>query len=1525
MTEQTKVSVPDEKDVWVPADVIGSDGSVVKVKAIRPSEDSPLGGDELTEDTVEALEINLEEHGYSDASELPLQNSGAAEDMCTLDYLHEPGVLYNLRERYFEKKPYTYTGSMCIAVNPYDWLAHLYTDDLRESYLITENRSDLSPHIYAISATAYKGVSKINFSGKWIGTDQSILVSGESGAGKTESVKIMMKHLASVASSEDDSTNGDGNSQDVVRRVLESQPLLESFGNAKTVRNDNSSRFGKFTQLEFADDAAEKGRLRRSIALVGSRCRTYLLEKSRVVQQAPGERTYHCFYGVKRQNSLPTKLPNLQELRYVKDGDLETFVIEGQKDGDRHERTWDALKLVGVSDDDRNSLVRILAAVLLMGELEFMQTETDVADSPAKLDQSNELCQNKAAVAVEALGAESIEALQNALTERTMRARNEVFKVPLDVTKATDARDALAKEIYLKAFDWVVANINYSTSSNLPDAKVKVVGLLDIFGFESFTINRFEQLCINYTNEKLQQKFTIDLFKTVQQEYDDEQIPWQHISFPDNAAVLALIDGRMGIIDVLNEECVRPRGSDEGFVSKLTTLHGATSANDTPRFTADRIRKNMFTILHYAGPVTYTAIKWLERNNDTLPEDLFRVAKGSKFKLLAQLFIDKSVTAAANHAAPSTKKASRRSTSSIAADTVSTKFKAQLSQLMDEVEKTQVQYVRCVKPNTQKSKSLYDAKMVTEQLRCAGVIEAIRVSRAGYPNKLAHGEFTRRFAALNKENTPPAKDKDTACRNLATTLIGPQGIEAGYAVGLTRIYFKAGVLEALERQRALALSAKAIKIQATFRRHRLSRCYKITQRGILKLAAQARRRSKRSAYVKILVAVYIAQSARRAVLATRAVLTLRRAHRATRITAQFRRFQTRKLYLMQRAASTKIQARQRCRAAVAAYIIALAEAKEQAKLENQLEAMQAKLKAMEEANRALSEKTNAAPTEKEIIIKEVASSDESSALASARAEAEAERKRADETSAEMMRLLQQLRADNDKLRKEAAGLRDENHTLKRRVAELEAGQSMRLDWLAAARQSLAGGGAQTPSSKDRSGSTISSSAHTMTPPRKDTHENDPETTPGAETVDNARKHVSRFSALVSSLGFGAGNSRNTSNQTENGRRKSGIDTPVVVAHPNNQGITSAPASSGGGPHIALPQNRFWQDIPAMNLAGALQNEIVIVHLKVGGQYLCATGTPIALDTPGGNAEKDDQRYLRCEKPATGDSPDTFGYRAAMSFRVEVVSRQNTEDEAQTPEDKLSSIHFRLKSELTGGYCTVGGLFQRYCLVASAPTPEEAATFQFVPRRVKPLTQQEDVMPPIDDSATPTNGAASMERLRAKQLLVALRVVDGPKASHYVRVRPDAYVNVAPPASAAAAKGALSHDDGTTPLLSIELLVPLQSYEITFHSSQLGLIVSKTMPLRVVRFKELPGGAAAATPGSTYASAAELTGRISIGDILATANNNDILNCSRREAVDIITSTRPITIGFKVGYCNTDLLANYQSPKPVDPPLDLLTP
>ena len=751
-----------------------------------------MGGGELTLDLA-SLPPPVTSSGSDDIvgrfmGKLPLQDAGlamskGAADMATLSSLNEPSILFNLRTRFYAGIPYTYTADIVIAVNPYQWLHHLYTEDIRKEYLIFGHRGTdgLPPHVYSTSAQAFHGM-------KDFCRNQAILVSGESGAGKTETVKILMGHLAFIASSDDET---------VIRRVLESNPLLESFGNAKTVRNDNSSRFGKYIELQFSghhrtaeqcDDntrnrSFQKQPQEEAAFLVGSCSRHYLLEKSRVVSQSAGERNFHVFYQLLAAPALVSEPVALRAsngdilgplaFAFTAGGGEESIAtkIEGLTDAARFETTLRALDLIGVTSSDRRLMWEMLAGIFHLGQLAFVPLSDGGPDEGAELvsDSDAGTILPSLAAASRLLGCykvvadrapleQSKAALATALLERTMSTAGETYKIKQRPVQAGEGRSALAKELYSRLFDWLVQRINDSTTvkdgiagsgegRTAERSIVRTVGLLDIFGFESFKTNRFEQLCINYANEKLQQKFTQDVFKSVQAEYEEEGIAWEHISFSENQLVLDLIESRMGVVSILNEECVRPRGSDSAFCSKLITTH-----RSHPHFVASKFNTSNaveFGVRHYAGVVTYTVKEFLEKNRDTIPKDLATLMANSGNPMVSKLFQEEKEQSDAEAADRygGKRKASRRG-SALTAATVATKFKRQLASLMEAVGQTQVQYVRCVKPNSSKSQHGFDLPMVTEQLRCAGVLEAIRISRAAYPNRLLHAEVLSRFGRL---------------------------------------------------------------------------------------------------------------------------------------------------------------------------------------------------------------------------------------------------------------------------------------------------------------------------------------------------------------------------------------------------------------------------------------------------------------------------------------------------------------------------------------------------------------------------------------------------------------------------------------------------------------------------------------------------------------------------------------------------------------------------------------------------------
>jgi myosin V len=733
-------------------------------------------------------------------------------------------------------KPYTRTGDIIIAVNPFQWFKEIYTEKVRNRYsrvLVWENtdgdpRSSVEPHVYETSSLAYKGLA---FDGK----DQSILVSGESGAGKTETVKIAMNHIASVQKGPN--PTGESGTSDVVQRVLDSNPLLEAFGNAKTRRNDNSSRFGKYTQLQF--DMGDKGqqefrsREKATCLLAGSKCDAYLLEKNRVIYHDPEERTYHIFYQIiasKDKAKYWDKLAGTSNESFAFVGTAPTDTIEGMKDADHFSNTVKVLTEIGVDGDQLQTLMQAIIIVLQLGNITFGPDPKD--------DERSVVTATKDFEALSELMCIPVEALENGFTERTMKTRNETYKVPLNAKVARESCEAFAKEIYGRAFLWLVRAINDATAAELNYKQgtmdtFGIIGLLDIFGFESFVKNLFGQLCINYANEKLQAKFTEDIFRSVQEEYEKEGIPLDEISYDDNTDVLDLIEGKTGLLAMLNEECVRPKGSDEAFVTK------ALAANKkSPCVFENKTNRVGFGIHHYAGKVMYDATGFVASNQDTLPTDLSDLALLCSNEILAKhMTNDKcqnfEVKGAA--AAPAKKSgAPKRAKSNLVAPTVWAKYKTQLLSLMTMLKQTNSRYIRCIKPHPAKKPLLMAHMSTIEQLRCAGVVAAVTLSRSAFPNRLENSIVRFKFWQLWDKDKYPAKvtddmsaqEKDKAqCEAILACALEPlkevdkktgKPIKI-FVCGKTRSYFKMGALEYLESHRMNGLGEHAVLMQAVAR------------------------------------------------------------------------------------------------------------------------------------------------------------------------------------------------------------------------------------------------------------------------------------------------------------------------------------------------------------------------------------------------------------------------------------------------------------------------------------------------------------------------------------------------------------------------------------------------------------------------------------------------------------------------------------------------------------------------------------
>ncbi|KAH9729026.1 Myosin-6 [Citrus sinensis] len=714
------------------------------------------------------------------------------DDMTKLAYLHEPGVLQNLRSRYDMNEIYTYTGSILIAVNPFRRLPHLYDSHMMAQYKGAAF-GELSPHPFAVADAAYRQM--INE-----GISQSILVSGESGAGKTESTKQLMRYLAYMGG------RAAAEGRSVEKKVLESNPVLEAFGNAKTVRNNNSSRFGKFVEIQFD----------RSGRISGAAIRTYLLERSRVCQVSDPERNYHCFYmlcAAPPEDIQRFKLGNPRTFHYLNQSNC--YELDGVNDSKEYIATRQAMDVVGISSDEQDAIFRVVAAILHLGNVEFAKGKE--VDSSVPKDEKSQFHLKTVA---ELLMCDA-KALEDSLCKREIVTRDETITKWLDPEAAAVSRDALAKIVYSRLFDWLVEKINNSIGQD-PNSK-SLIGVLDIYGFESFKTNSFEQFCINLTNEKLQQHFNQHVFKMEQEEYSKEAINWSYIEFVDNQDILDLIEKKPGgIIALLDEACMFPRSTHETFAQKLYQTF-----KNHKRFSKPKLARSDFTICHYAGDVTYQTELFLDKNKDYVVAEHQALLSASKCSFVSSLF------------PPLAEESSKTSKFS----SIGSRFKQQLQQLLETLSSSEPHYIRCVKPNNLLKPAIFENKNVLQQLRCGGVMEAIRISCAGYPTRKPFDEFVDRFGILASKVLDGSSDEVTACKRLLEKV----GLE-GYQIGKTKVFLRAGQMADLDARRTEVLGRSASIIQRKVRSYLSRKNYIMLRRSAIHIQAACRGQLARTVY-----------------------------------------------------------------------------------------------------------------------------------------------------------------------------------------------------------------------------------------------------------------------------------------------------------------------------------------------------------------------------------------------------------------------------------------------------------------------------------------------------------------------------------------------------------------------------------------------------------------------------------------------------------------------------------------------------
>ncbi|XP_031439478.1 myosin-7-like [Clupea harengus] len=764
--------VPDPEDEYVKGTIVSRDG------------------DKVTCETEKGKTVVVKE------SDIHPQNPpkfDKIEDMVMFTFLHEPAVLYNLKERYAAWMIYTYSGLFCVTVNPYKSLP-VYNQEVVVAYR-GKKRTEAPPHIFSISDNAYQYMLADR-------ENQSILITGESGAGKTVNTKRVIQYFASVAAGgakkETSDKKGVSLQGSLEDQIIQCNPALEAFGNAKTIRNDNSSRFGKFIRIHFAANGK----------LASADIETYLLEKSRVTFQLKAERDYHIFYQI-----LSQKKPELLELLLITANPYDyAFISQGEttvtsiNDGDELMATDEAFDVLGFTQEEKNSIYKLTGAIMHYGNMKFKQKQREEqaeADGTEDADKSAFL-----------MGLNSADLIKT-LCHPRVKVGHEWVTKGQNVQQVYYAVGALAKAVYERMFLWMVVRINQSLDTRQP--RQYFIGVLDIAGFEIFDFNTFEQMCINFTNEKLQQFFNHHMFVLEQEEYKKEGIEWTFIDFGmDLQACIDLIEKPMGIMSILEEECMFPKASDATFKTKLYDNHLGKSNNfQKPRIVKGKPEAH-FSLVHYAGAVDYNINNWLVKNKDPLNETVVGLYQKSSMKMLGSLFANFASADSATAESAGGGKAKEKKKKGSSFQTVSALHRENLNKLMTNLRSTHPHFVRCIIPNETKTPGAMENPLVMHQLRCNGVLEGIRICRKGFPNRILYGDFKQRYRILNPAAIPEGQFIDS--KKSAEKLLGSLDIDHNqYRFGHTKVFFKAGLLGTLEEMRDDRLALIITRLQARSR------------------------------------------------------------------------------------------------------------------------------------------------------------------------------------------------------------------------------------------------------------------------------------------------------------------------------------------------------------------------------------------------------------------------------------------------------------------------------------------------------------------------------------------------------------------------------------------------------------------------------------------------------------------------------------------------------------------------------------
>ncbi|KAF3700456.1 Myosin-16 [Channa argus] len=745
--------IKDEKEAFIAGEIQSEDGDKVTIKTTKHT-------------TVTARK--------DDIQQMNPPKFYQARDMADLTFLNEASVLENLRSRYVSMRIYTYSGLFCVTINPYKWLP-IYGAKVAQIYK-GKKHNEVPPHLFSVSDNAYHDMMMEH-------ENQSMLITGESGAGKTENTKKVIQYFANVGAAGSKASDSKGSLED---QIIQANPVLEAFGNAKTIRNNNSSRFGKFIRIHFGPTAK----------LAGADIETYLLEKSRVISQQAAERGYHIFYQLlsgRKPELIEALLLNPDPKQYVWVCQGVT-VVDNMDDGEELLLTDEAFDVLGFTPEEKMSVYKLTGGVMHFGNMKFKQKpreeqadvdSTEVADKVAHLMAINS------------------GELQKGITRPRVKVGNEFVTKGQNQDQCVYSIGALAKAIYDRMFKWMVTRINKTLDTKMQ--RQYFIGVLDIAGFEIFELNSFEQLCINFTNEKLQQFFNHHMFVLEQEEYKKEGIDWVFIDFGlDLQACIDLLEKPMGIFSILEEQCVFPKATDTTFKTALYDNHLGKSSNFLKPKGGKKGPEVHFELVHYAGTVGYNIAGWLEKNKDPLNETVVGLFQKSSMHLLALLFKE-------DEGAAGTKKQKKGSSF----QTVSNFYREQLNKLMSTLRSTAPHFVRCIVPNEFKKSGVTDNFLILHQLACNGVLEGIRICRKGFPNRLQYPEFKQRYYILNPSIIPKGFVDNKKASELILSSVGLDSME--YRIGHTKVFFRAGVLAKLEDMRDERLAKIITMLQAQLR------------------------------------------------------------------------------------------------------------------------------------------------------------------------------------------------------------------------------------------------------------------------------------------------------------------------------------------------------------------------------------------------------------------------------------------------------------------------------------------------------------------------------------------------------------------------------------------------------------------------------------------------------------------------------------------------------------------------------------